>query len=76
VSPRLPRVPAADLLRALQRDGWFIHRQSGSHAVPKHPTKPGRVVVARHASAIVKPGTLQSTLDQAGLTADDLRELL
>ena len=33
-------------------------------------------VVARHAGVIIKPKTLASILDQAGLTADQLRELL
>ena len=42
----------------------------------KHPTKPGMVTVARHAGTIIKPKTLASILDQAGLAVDDLRKLL
>ena len=42
----------------------------------KHPTKPGRVTVARHAGIILKPKTLLRALEQAGLAVDDLRELL
>ena len=76
MSPKLPRITASELLRALQRDGWREDRQSGSHLVLKHPTKPGRVVVARHAGTIVKPKTLSSMLDEAGLTAEALRDLL
>jgi predicted RNA binding protein YcfA (HicA-like mRNA interferase family) len=40
------------LLKALGRDGWAVVRQSGSHVIRKHATKPGRVVVARHAEAV------------------------
>ena len=76
MSPRLPRVTAAELLRALHKDGWFVARQSGSHVIFRHATKPGRVVVARHPSVVVKPKTLQDALDDAGLTAEELRELL
>ena len=76
MSPRLPRVTADDLLRALNRDGWYISRQKGSHLKLRHPTKPGHVVVARHAGLIIKPGTLQTILNQAGLSADELRDLL
>lgn len=74
--PRLPRVTSGDVLKALHRDGWHTVRQSGSHIVLKHPTKPGRVVVARHAGVTIKPKTLATILEQAGLTADDLKELL
>jgi predicted RNA binding protein YcfA (HicA-like mRNA interferase family) len=72
----LPRITADDLLRALQRDGWFIARQSGSHAHLKQPTKPGRVTVARHSGVIMKPKTLTAVLAQAGLTVEELRNLL
>jgi len=48
VSERLPRITAAELLRALQRDGWTIVRHKGGHAQLKHPTRPGRVTVPTH----------------------------
>ncbi len=31
MSPKLPRITAAELLRALRRDGWYEHHQVGSH---------------------------------------------
>ncbi len=58
------------------RDGWERKRQDGSHLQLWHPTKRGLVTVAAHPGAIIKPKTLASILDQAGLTADDLRGLL
>jgi predicted RNA binding protein YcfA (HicA-like mRNA interferase family) len=74
--PRLPRITAAELLRALRRDGWEELRRRGSHAVLVHPTKPGIVVVPIHAGKTLKPGTLASILEDAGLTVDELRRLL
>ncbi len=74
--PRLPRVTAADLLRALRRDGWEIDRQRGSHVQLVHSTKPGLVTVPSHAGRTIPLGTLRRILDQAGLTADELRDLL
>ena len=41
-----------------------------------HPTKSGRVTVAMHAARVINPKTLLSALRQAGLTIDQLRELL
>ena len=46
---RLPRVTAAEALRAVQRDGWRIARQVGSHAHLAHTVKPGVVTIALHA---------------------------
>lgn len=72
----MPRITSDDLLRALHRVGWDATRQSGSHLILRHPTKPGRVVVPRHAGVTLKPKTLATILEQAGLTAGDLEELL
>ncbi|MBI4322196.1 MAG: type II toxin-antitoxin system HicA family toxin [Chloroflexi bacterium] len=53
-----------------------MHRQHGSHIVLKHPVKGGRVVVANHPGVTVKPGILQGILGDAGISVDELRELL
>ncbi len=74
--PRLPRITAGELLRALRGDGWEVSRQSGSHHILRHPTKKGAVVVPYHGGRDLRTGTLASIIDQAGLTADDLRRLL
>jgi predicted RNA binding protein YcfA (HicA-like mRNA interferase family) len=76
VSPKLPSVTARELLRALRRDGWAQVRQRVSHVVFRHSVKSGRVVVAVHVGQIVPVGTLEAILDQAGLSGEELRELL
>ena len=76
MSPRLPRITADDLLRALRRDGWEEAHQEGSHSQLKHAKKPGRVTVAYHRGDVINPKTLQRALEQAGLTLDELRRLL
>lgn len=57
----------SELLRLLEKDGWFIERQRGSHRQLHHSTKPGTVTVAGKPSLDVPPGTLNSALKQAGL---------
>jgi predicted RNA binding protein YcfA (HicA-like mRNA interferase family) len=76
VSPRLPRITAAELLRALRKDGWKDVHQVGSHLQLKHPTKPGRVTVPVHTGITLSPKTLSKILEQANLTVEELRELL
>jgi predicted RNA binding protein YcfA (HicA-like mRNA interferase family) len=76
MSPRQPRITAAQLLRALRRDGWEIERQRGGHAQLAHTRKPGLITVPRHPGEILKSKTLAAILEQAGLSVDDLRRLL
>lgn len=73
---RLPRITATELLAALERGGWERIRQRGSHVRLAHPTHPMKVTVSIHARQVVKPGTLRSVLEQAGLTVEELIELL
>lgn len=62
-------------LRALQRAGWRTVSREGSHAQLTHPSKVGKVTVPMHRGDL-KPGTLNSILKQADMTADELRALL
>ncbi len=74
--PRLPRVTGRELLRALRRAGWDEIRVAGSHVRLAHPGRANKITVAVHAGAIVKPGTLTSILEDAGMTVEELRALL
>ena len=74
MSPKLPRVTASELLRALKRDGWEVQRQRGSHLILAHPSKVGLLVVPMHTGQL-KVGLVADTLKDAGLTPDDLRRL-
>ncbi|MBV9076375.1 MAG: type II toxin-antitoxin system HicA family toxin [Methylobacteriaceae bacterium] len=54
------------VLRALEADGWLLHRVTGSHHQLKHPTKPGLVTVP-HPRRDLPIGTVKSVEKQAGL---------
>lgn len=77
MSPRLPRITGAEVIRALRRAGWYIHYQRGSHVYLKHPDYPEkRVTVAVHSGETIKPKTLQTILKQAGLSLTEFQEFL
>lgn len=76
MSPRLPRVTSAELLRALQRGGWQVKRQTGGHIHLAHRERPSLVTLPQHAGETLKEWIVSSVLKQAGLTAEELRELL
>jgi predicted RNA binding protein YcfA (HicA-like mRNA interferase family) len=54
-----------DVIRLIERDGWFLVATRGSHRQYKHPFKPGRVTIAGKPSDDMAPGTLNSVLKQA-----------
>jgi len=76
MADRLPRITAAELLRALRRAPWYEDHQRGSHVYLRHPERPGLVTVPTHAGRTLRLKTLESILDQAGLSVDELRALL
>jgi predicted RNA binding protein YcfA (HicA-like mRNA interferase family) len=73
---RLPPAKPRRVLRALQRAGFVVHHTSGSHYALKHPGKPGARVTLPYHSRDLKRRTLESILDQAGLTHEEFEALL
>ena len=64
---------AREALARLQRAGFVIRRQSGSHVVLRHPD--GRqTYVAMHPGDI-PAGTFRAMLKQANLSEDEFRQL-
>ncbi len=55
-----------ELIRMLERDGWYEVACKGSHHQFKHPKKAGRVTVA-HPTKDFDIKTWNSMLKQAGL---------
>ncbi len=60
-----------ELLKLLEKDGWYVDRTRGSHRQLRHATKPRTVTVSGHPSDTVHPKTLKSALRQAGLEDQD-----
>jgi predicted RNA binding protein YcfA (HicA-like mRNA interferase family) len=56
-----------DVIKMIEKDGWYRVVIEGSHRQYKHQTKTGRVTIAGHPSDDVHPKTLKSILMQAGL---------
>lgn len=55
------------VIRIIEKGGWRLVRQRGSHRQFKHQTKPGLVTIAGRPGSDLAPGTLNSILKQAGL---------
>ena len=73
--PRLPRVTARQIIAVLEKAGFGLARQSGSHMIYKNAAGK-RATVPFHASKILHPKVLKSILRDADISAEDLEELL
>jgi len=65
--PKLPVVSGADTIKALERLGFIVIRQRGSHIVLRRDSS--GCVVPNHRE--LKPGTLSGILKQAGIAVDN-----
>jgi predicted RNA binding protein YcfA (HicA-like mRNA interferase family) len=63
-----------DLVKALQRIGFVVQGQRGSHFVLRRDTPFARVTVPNHKT--LRLGTLQTIRHEAGLTVEQLIEVL
>ena len=73
---KLPVLKAKEVVRALERAGFYIHHQAGSHARLLHRTKPDlRVTIPIH-SKDIPPSLLRRIMKQAALTEQEFADLI
>jgi predicted RNA binding protein YcfA (HicA-like mRNA interferase family) len=72
----VPSLPYDRLIRALQRDGWVIVRQKGSHIRLQKHTQEETLKLTIPAHRPIKRSTLSHILKQARLTVEQLQRLL
>ena len=72
---KLPVVKGRECIRALQRGGFVIDRQKGSHITLIRDDPFARTTVPNHNKSL-KPGTLRAIIRDAGLSVDEFIELL
>ncbi len=75
MSPRLPALKPRQVVRALQRAGFVIDHQTGSHVILYKDGHPNPVSVPQH-NKDLKRGTLVRIIKDAGLDHDRFLELL
>ena len=75
MTKRLPAVRPQQVIRALERAGWEVQRQRGSHVSLKKQRIPFIVTVPLHRRDVPR-GTLAAIIKDAGLTIDEFTRLL
>ncbi len=76
MTARLPALRPREVIRALERAGFFLHHTTGSHHYFKHPHKPGRRVTVPVHPGDLKRGVLASIIRQAGMSTEEFLEIL
>ena len=74
--PKPPIVSGAQAVKAMQRLGFQVDRQRGSHVVMKRTTPEGArgCVIPMHREVAL--GTLRAALKQAGVSVEEFTETL
>ncbi len=71
---KLPVVSGRKCVRALERAGFYLKRQTGSHLILRRDDPFAQVVVPNH--KVLDRGTLRAIVRQAGLSVDEFVSLL
>ena len=70
----LPRISGRECVKALNKAGFYLKRQEGSHMVLRRDNPFGQVVVPDHKE--LDRGTLRAIIRQSGLSMDEFIKLL
>ncbi len=73
--PKLPAITPKDIIRVLEKEGFVLDRIKGSHHIYSHPETRRRAVIPIHKKDLPK-GTLLEILRQAGISKEDIKDLL
>jgi len=73
MSDKLPRVTPREVIKVLEKIGFQLIRQSGSHKIYKN-NKGVRITVPYHAGKILHPKLLKTILKDAELTVEDFKK--
>ncbi|MBI2955979.1 MAG: type II toxin-antitoxin system HicA family toxin [Acidobacteria bacterium] len=71
---KLPVISGRECVKALQRAGFSVRRQEGSHIILRRDLPFAQVVVPDHKE--LDRGTLRAILRHAGLSTEEFVELL
>jgi predicted RNA binding protein YcfA (HicA-like mRNA interferase family) len=71
---KLPVISGRECVKALEKAGFYVLRQKGSHISLIHENPFAQVVVPDHRE--LDRGTLRAIIRQAGLSVDEFIELI
>jgi len=73
--PKIRPLPPQRLIRILEKIGFKIIRQKGSHVIMIND-KGTRIVIPVHPGKNVKPGLIRAIIKEAGLSREEFFKIL
>lgn len=73
MADKLPRLKAEEVVRVLQRHGFDLASQRGSHQKWRNNTSGKQVIVPFHKGKQLPLGTVKSIIDGSGIPEDEFR---
>ena len=75
MSEKLPRVTADKVIKVLERIGFSLSRQSGSHKI--YINEDGvRITVPYHSGKIIHPKIIRNIIKDCDITIEEFKELM
>ncbi len=74
--PKLPSLSPQKVITILEKKGFVLKRVTGSHYIFAHPETKRRVTVPYHSGQEVARGTLLQILEDAGISREEVQNLL
>jgi len=75
MSEKLPRVTANEMIKIVEKLGFHLSRQSGSHKIYKNDDGK-RVTIAYHSGKILHPKIIKSILVDLGISVDEFKKIV
>ena len=75
MSGKLPRIDSSKMLKILNRLGFKVVRQSGSHMILRDE-KGTRITLPHHSGKILHPKIVKTILNDLGISAEEFNSLL
>lgn len=73
MTEKLPRLRATKVVRILERHGFILISQRGSHQKWRHPDTGKQVIVPYHRGKELPLGTLRSIIEGSGISEEGFR---
>jgi predicted RNA binding protein YcfA (HicA-like mRNA interferase family) len=73
--PKIPPISPNKLIKILEKEGFKVIRQKGSHVIMIN-SKKNRIVIPVHPGKDIKPGLIRAILREAGISREKLFKLL
>jgi predicted RNA binding protein YcfA (HicA-like mRNA interferase family) len=76
MAQKLPRLKAGEVIRILQRNGFILVSQRGSHQKWRNDDTVKQVIVPYHKGKQLPLGTLRSIIEGSGIPPEEFLKLL